>query len=337
MNGRERILGHLAGQPVDRLPLMPITMQFSSDLIGSRYRDYASDHRLLVEGQIRTAEQYGFDYVSAISDPAREAADCGADIAWFDNQPPAFKEDRALLADKARLAHLHAPDPHGGGRMTDRLRALELFRQRVGGQKLIEGWIEGPMAEASDLRGINTIMTDFYDDPGFITDLFEFVTAMEITFARAQVEAGAELIGIGDAAASLISPEFYNEHVVPYEKRMVDAIHAMGAKARLHICGNTSQLLEGMGRVGADIVDLDYFSDLGAGREQMGPGQVLLGNIEPVGVLSRGNPALITEAVAACHAGAGSRFIVGAGCEVPRETPDPNLRALCGYALSHRP
>ena len=31
MNSRERILAHLAGQPVDRLPLMPITMLFACD------------------------------------------------------------------------------------------------------------------------------------------------------------------------------------------------------------------------------------------------------------------------------------------------------------------
>lgn len=337
MNGRERILAHLDGRPVDRLPLMPITMQFSSDLIRAGYRQYATDHRLLVAAQIRTAVEYDFDYVSAISDPAREAADCGADIVWFDDQPPAFNEDYALLADKVRLAQLKIPDPHGGGRMTDRLRAIELFQQQIGTDKLIEGWIEGPMAEGADLRGINAIMMDFYDDPAFITDLFEFATEMAIRFARAQVEAGADLIGIGDAAASLIGPEFYNGMVLPYEQRMIEAIHAMGAKARLHICGNTSALLAGMGRSGADIVDLDYLADLGEGRVQMGPDQVLLGNIEPVGVLSRGNPEQIHAAVAACHRAAGPRFIVGAGCEVPRETPAENLRALCDYARMNRP
>ena len=337
MNGRERILAHLDGRPVDRLPLIPITMQFSSDLIRAGYRRYATDHRLLVAGQIRTAMEYDFDYVSAISDPAREAADCGADLAWFDDQPPAFKEESAVLADQAGLARLKIPDPHGGGRMTDRIRALELFKKEIGSDKLIEGWIEGPMAEGADLRGINKIMTDFYDDPAFIVDLFEFATEMGIRFARAQVEAGADLIGIGDAAASLIGPDFYNRLVLPCEQRMIAAIHAAGAKVRLHICGNTRTILEGMGRSGADIVDLDYFSELDEGRAQMGPGQVLLGNIEPVGVLSRGTPEQIHAAVASCHRAAGPRYIVGAGCEVPRETPVANLRALCDYARTHRP
>ncbi|MBI5387378.1 MAG: uroporphyrinogen decarboxylase [Verrucomicrobia bacterium] len=336
MNSRERVLAHLAGRPVDHLPLMPITMHFATDVIGVKYGRYAADHRTLVEAQLRTAEKFDFDYVSCISDPAREAADCGADIALFEDQPPALKEDHALLADKTTLGKLKIPDPLGGGRMTDRVQAAALFKEKVGHDKLIEGWVEGPMAEGADLRGINTIMLDFFDDTSFITDLFEFVTEMEIRFAKAQVEAGAHLIGIGDAAASLIGPEIYHEHVWPREKRMVEAIHAMGAKVRLHICGKATRILDGMGRLGCDIVDLDYFVNMNEGRAKM-PGQVILGNIEPVGVLRNGKPAQIAAAVAACHHAVGPRYIVGAGCEVTRDTPEANLRAMCDYALGNRP
>ena len=187
MNGKERILAHLAGQPVDHLPLMPITMMFATDQIGVPYRDYATDHRVLVEAQLRTAERFGFDYVSVISDPAREAADCGAKVEDLPNQPPALVEAQARLADKSALAQLKAPDPLGGGRMTDRVQGVALFKEKVRGEKMIEGWIEGPVAEAADLRGINTLMLDFFDDPTFVRDLFEFIVGMELRFARAQI------------------------------------------------------------------------------------------------------------------------------------------------------
>src|SRR6476661_2898555 len=98
MNSRELVLAHLAGQPVERLPLMPITMMFACERIGALYRDYCTDYRVLVEGQLRTSEAFGFDYVNTMSDPAREAADCGATVEYFDNQPVALFEDNALLA-----------------------------------------------------------------------------------------------------------------------------------------------------------------------------------------------------------------------------------------------
>lgn len=337
MTSRERVFAHLAGGPVDRLPLLPITMMFAAAQIGARYRDYCTDYRILVEGQIRTAETFGFDYVNTMSDPAREAADCGATVEFFDHQPAALVEEQALLADKGKLASLRIPDPLGGGRMHNAIKALALFKERVGKNKVIEGWVEGPIAEAADLRGINTLMMDFFDDPAFVRDLFAFVIDMELRFAREQVRAGADVIGIGDAAASLISPQIYHDFVWPYEKKLVDGIQALGAKVRMHICGNTRRLLAGLGKLGCEIVDLDSLAPLAEARQQMGPNQVLLGNLNPVTVLCDGTPESVTAAVAECHKDAGPRFIVGAGCEVPRDTPVENLRALCAYAHTHRP
>jgi MtaA/CmuA family methyltransferase len=334
MNGYQRVIAMLEGRPVDQLPNMPITMMLAADQIGKPYGQYARDYRVMVEGQLRTAEAFGFDYVSSISDPAREAADCGSSIHYFDDQPPAIDEVHSLLADKTALARLAIPDPLGGGRMHDRVQAGAMFREKVGGELLIEGWVEGPCAEAADLRGINRLMLDFYDDPPFVRDLFEFVLEMAIRFAKAQVEAGVDIIGVGDAAASLVGPQIYEEFVWPYEKRLVDALRAMGTRTRLHICGNTSRIFSGMGKLGCEIVDLDFKVSMAKGREAMGPDQVLLGNVDPVAVVRNGTPESITAAIAQCHREAGRRYVVGAGCEVPRDTPIENVRAMFAYARS---
>ena len=337
MNSRERILAHLAGQTVDRLPLMPITMQFACDLIGAQYHDYGTDYRVLVEGQMRVAESFEFDYVNTMSDPAREAADCGAFVAFFENSPAAMIEEQALLADKAKLAKLKAPDSLGDGRMHNGVKAVALLKEKLRGDKLIEGWIEGPIAEAADLRGINTLMLDFYDDPAFVRDLFDFVLEMELRFAREQVKAGADRIGIGDAAASLVGPHIYREFVWPYEKKLVDSLHALGTRVRLHICGNTRFALADIARLGCEVVDLDFLSPIAEARAKMGPGQILLGNINPVTVLRNGTPDAVFNAIAECHRQAGARYIIAAGCEVPRVTPPDNVRALGEYARACKP
>lgn len=336
MSGRERILKAIAGESTDSLPLMPITMMFAGDTAGIRYGEYARDHRKLVEAQLRVAEKYDFDYVSSISDPAREASDLGAAVEWFEDQPPAIIESRALIDEKAKLKTLRLPDPlRDGGRMKDRVDAIRLLKQRVGDDRLVEGWVEGPCAMSADLRGLNTLMLDFTDDVEFVEDLFEYVVSMELQFAKTQVEAGADLIGVGDAASSLIGPRLYEHHVFPYAKRLIAGIRETGAKVRLHICGNTRRILKWMGQVGADIVDLDYPAPMHEGRAAMGEGQMLLGNIDPVRVLRDGTPESVTAAIAQCHQESGKRYIVGAGCEVPRGTPEANLMALTRYARSH--
>ena len=331
MNSRERLFAVLDGRPVDCLPVMPITMMFAADQIGAKYFAYTTDYRVLVEAQIRTAEEFDFDHVSAIAE-TREAPDCGAMVEYFEDQPASIVEAQALLADKKRLAHLKIPDPLGGGRMHDRVKGLALLKERVGRDKIVEGWMEGPCGASADLRGINTLMLDFYDDPVFVRDLFDFVFQVGMCFARAQVEAGAEVIGIGDPAASLVGPKLYEDFVWPYEKKMVDGLHALGARARLHICGNARQILQGMGRLGSDFVDLDSMVPVEEARGKMGSAQVVLGNLDPVRDLRNGTPQSVYSAVAECHRQAGPAYIAGAGCEVVRDTPHENVRAMVRYA-----
>jgi uroporphyrinogen-III decarboxylase len=90
-----------------------------------------------------------------------------------------------------------------------------------------------------------------------------------------------------------------------------------------------------MGRLGADIVDLDFPAPLGEARAAMGARQVLLGNLDPVRAVRDGTPESIAAALEDCYGEAGPRYIVGAGCEVPRGTPDENVRALTRFAHSH--
>lgn len=331
MSGREVILRLLRDGAAPRPPVMPITMMFAAEQTGCSYRDYVTDHRVLAEAQIRTAERFGFDYVSVISDPAREAHDLGAPVIFFDRQPPAVDESRALLGDKAALARLSLPDPEAG-RMGDRLRGVRLLRERAGHDLLVEGWVEGPCAEAADLRGINTIMFDLLDDPPFVHDLMDWVTELAIRFAKAQLAAGADIIGVGDAAASLIGPDAYETFVLPREKRLVREIHAAGGLARLHICGNITALLPRIGEVAADILDVDYMVAMDAARAHTGPRQVLLGNLDPVRTVHDGTPDMIRRGLDACRAAAGSRYIAGAGCEIPPGTPPDHVRVFAEWA-----
>jgi MtaA/CmuA family methyltransferase len=219
--------------------------------------------------------------------------------------------------------------------MEDRVRGIELLRERAGKGLFVEGWVEGPCAEGADLRGINRLMMDFSDDPAFVHDLFDFTLQVAIRFAAAQIQAGADIIGVGDAAASLVGPRIYKEFVWPWEKRLVDSIHANGGRVRLHICGNTRRILDGMGTLGCDMMDIDYPVPMDQARTQTGPQQTLAGNIDPVRELRDGSPETIAQSLEALQQQAGARWIVAAGCEVVRDTPHENVRAMVEFAQTH--
>ena len=328
------MIAMMEGRPTDRLPFMPITMMFAADRIGAKYGQYANDHRVLVEAQLRVAEGFDIDTVSTISDPAREAADYGADIEWFEDQPPALVEAQSLLAERGRLASLKPIDPLGGGRIHDRVQGVERLRRSVGNEKAVEGWVEGPCAEASDLRGINRLMLDFHDAPEFVDDLFSFIVDNALVCAQAQLDAGADYIGVGDAAASLVGPKIYEHFVWPYEKKLINGIHSAGGKVRLHICGSIRRIADRVATLGSDMVDIDYPVPMREARAKMGPAHTLAGNLDPVNVVRNGTPESITAALEDCFEAAGPRYIVGAGCEIVRDTPDQNLRAMLNFARS---
>ena len=70
---------------------------------------------------------------------------------------------------------------------------------------------------------------------------------------------------------------------------------------------------------------------------KMGASQVILGNADPVRVVRNGTPEDVFKAIGECHHQAGPRFIVGPGCEIPRDTPHENVRAFAEYARAHKP
>jgi MtaA/CmuA family methyltransferase len=289
-------------------------------------------------GQAAVSRVYGIDHVSGISDPAVEAADLGAAVIYRDDAPPAIDDNEPLLLDTSRLLTLKVPDPLSAPRMRKRIDVVARLKKECGGEKAVEGWIEGPIAESCDLRGVSRIMMDFYDDPSFVRDLVSFVVEMELAFARAQVDAGADYIGMGDAAASLLGPEHYRQFVWEAEKKCVNEIHRMGVPVRLHICGNITPLLGMLAEVEADLVDLDSMVSVREARKALGPGRCLAGNINPVADLRNGTPQSVEKGLTACFRDAGgAAYAVAAGCEVPRDTPAQNLKVMARFAQSHRP
>lgn len=326
MTGLERYNGMLTGQVVDHLPRIPIVMQFAAEYIGSDYAAFASDHRILVKANQACARDFGFDQLSCISDPYRETEGFGARITYQPDGPPHSTHPLENDRDLSRLAH---PDPHKSGRMRDRIQAVRAYRQAPAHEHSILGWVEGPAAEAADLRNLMNFLCDLMDDSIYSAELMDRCLETAVAFARAQVEAGADTIGIGDAIASQIDPDTYDALIQPREKQLVEAIHAAGARARLHICGKITHLLPGIAELGVDILDVDHMVALAAVRKAVGPRVALAGNLDPVSLIRHGTPADIRAALHCAYSEAGSPYMVSAGCEIPSQTPPANLLSLC--------
>lgn len=318
----------LEGRPVDRLPNLNIVMFFAANYINKPYGQFCTDYRVLVEANIKTTVDFGIDALTTMSDPVRETADFGTELVYREDDLPYPKQ--VLLPKLEDVTGLKLFDPWNAVRFIDRLRAIELFRKEMGEHYPIIAWVEGPLAEASDLRGINNSLLDIIDEDSeeLFNELMEKCTQQAIICAKAQIEAGAHIIGIGDAAASLISRDLYAEKVLPYEKRIVEAIQEAGAKVKLHICGDINRILEDIKSLKCDIVDIDWMVDMKRAVEILDGVSVVNGNPDPVAVMLNGTTEEVKAAVRRSIAESQGKACISAGCEVPRYTPLENMRAF---------
>lgn len=327
MNALERLSNRMNGNPVDRLPNMCLVMAFAAKQIGVPYGKYVTDYRLLSEGVLRCYEKFHLDMLCVISDPMREAEGLGAKVIIPEDDVPYCKIKR--IQSLKDIDSIKLIDPSKSRRMNDRLEAVSLLSKHSMGEVCVAGWVEGALAESCDLMEMSDFMMSMIDEPQAANHLLEICAEQSARFALAQIEAGATLIGIGDAASSLIGPDLYEEFALPYQQKLIEQIHLAGAKVKLHICGNLNPVLELVAKTGADIVDLDYMVDMERAASLFPETMCICGNFDPVSVLLQGTPELVRSEVRnSRRIEKINRSIIAAGCEVPKFTSDENLLAV---------
>lgn len=326
MNAKQRLFCVLEGQKPDRIPNLNIIMQYAAREADMPYARHCLDHRELCRGNILCAQKFSLDCVTVMSDPMREASAFGADVVFPEDDVPYAR--CSLLKDNADLIKLKVTEPSKSERMTETVLAIELYRKELGDEMPVIGWVEGCLAEAADLRGVNELLMDLVCNDAFVTDLMDICLEQALVYARAQIEAGADIIGVGDAVASVAGPAYYRRYALPYQKKLLAGIREMGAKTKLHICGNITPFLEDLPAEYCDIIDLDWMVPLDKAAQLHADVCALGGNYDPVAVLLQGTPQSVAQAVDDCAHLGGSRYISAAGCEVPRATNPENLLAV---------
>lgn len=327
MTGSERTLAFIQGKPVDRPPFHPIIMRWAAAYAGIPYARFCLDYHSKCDGMIRCAEDFDLDWVTVMSDPFCEAEAFGLKVEYPANDLPVDVGGHLQTLEAAAALRPYRPLDHH--RTRSRIDEIREFKRRCGNKYFIVGWVEGPVAEYADLRGVSEAAMDFLDDPETVSQAMDVIVESACEFIRLQVEAGAHCIGIGDAFCSQIGPRLYRDFAFERERRMVDYIHSLGALAKLHICGNTAPIQADMIQTGADIVDVDHLvPDLGSRVALLGPQQVFSGKADPVSVVQNGSLELLATEVSDDHARAGGRCIVSAGCEI---TPGTSLERMREY------
>ncbi|GAK55466.1 uroporphyrinogen decarboxylase family protein [Candidatus Vecturithrix granuli] len=335
MTSLERILSVFQGKTPDRIPVVPIIGQTAARLNGMRISEELRSPETLADSRIACRERFQYDgvYVSAETWVTAEAM--GAPVQYSEDAP--VQGTTPLLADKKQIDRLIPADPACDGRLPLLVKALEIAVRRAQDQFAVIGnFDQSPFSLACALRGINQVMLDVYDNPVFIKKLLDICTETVIRYARAMAEAGAHILNTGDSPAMLLGPENYQKFALPYQQQVFDELQPYDIPTTLHICGNTTKLLDLMSQSHAHSLELDAGVDLVAARSRLSEHITIIGNIDPVGVLLHGRPQDVSASVKSLceHASQLGRFILASGCTLAPDTPPENIQAMVTAAQS---
>ncbi|MCC6444791.1 MAG: hypothetical protein IT210_15190 [Armatimonadetes bacterium] len=268
----------------------------------------------------------------------------GCEIAYQENDyawgKPLDLEKEALLDHLSGLDADERVRRNSAFRLYTALKDLAqgmAFRDRPVAVARPGGSTQGPFTKAAEIRGLEQICIDLYEDPDFARRLLEIVTEKTIERIKAwhRATCGEEPalpseggFGFCDDSIQMLGVSQYEEFVVPCHERLYAA---MGTGPRsLHLCGRSMQhyrtLKERLG-----VVSLDGpgpFVDHGYYLEALGPDFTIWGQTDH-SVLAQGSPEQIEAMMQGILTSAAKRpgrfALMGF---ITRDTPLENIR-LC--------
>ena len=326
MSKRDEFQRLIEGQPTGQIQFYPILMHFAARFNRKTYGEFASDYRVLVESNMKCLDYFNLDMVSLISDPYRETSAFGATVEYIDEGVPRCTSRVINTPDD--IIHLKHPDILKDPRTLDRINGAGYYWDKLKGTVPIMGWVEGPLAEACDLAGVSEMLVMLMADPEPAHLLLDKCLETAMDFAREQIAAGCDLIGVGDAICSQIDPDTYHTFVYNRHRKLVDFIHSLGVPVKFHICGNTTHLWPFLAKLHLDIFDLDFMTDMDEAYSWFGPDVVRCGNINPVDIQNWTEKEVFGHTKELVSHEKGRRFMLSGGCEITVNTPVRNLMAM---------
>lgn len=216
------------------------------------------------------------------------------------------------------------------------LEALALVRRELDGKVPLIGFAGAPftlaayMIEGKGSRDYRQTKTFMFSRPDLWRRLMDHVTRTLVTYLRAQVEAGAQVVQIFDSWVGCLSPADYREQVLPHVRSLFSGLSGIGVPT-IHFGTDTATLLEMMAAAGGDVVGADWRIDLAEAWRLIGPGRAIQGNLDPVALFADFD--VVSRRAASILDAAGGRpgHIFNLGHGILPGTPVDTVRRLTDF------
>jgi uroporphyrinogen decarboxylase len=334
MTSVERCRAVLDGGIPDRVPVCLLNFMPAAAAAGMSLREYCTDGEAMAEAHIAAWERYGHDMIDLENGVAALASAVGCRVDFEDDTSPPWVTGPALsrIEDVDRLRPI---DPTADGLLPEVVKATRLIAEHVGDDAFFLAEADqGPFSLATQIVGIEELLIALMEPEKHehVRRLLEYTTQQVITYARALIEAGADMTGMGDSIAGpdVCSPAQYRDFAWPYEREVVKTLAADDIRIGLHICGDATRIVGDMVATRSPLLAIDFKIDRAAAKAAARGATTLIGTTDPSAVMTHGTPEDVRAAARSDLEilADGGGFILSPGCALPYETPDANMRAL---------
>ena len=328
MNSLERLIASGKGEATDCVPVAPGIGHYAAIKAGKPMTKVAYDPECMARVVIQSQQRHGYDSCSPITDYGLGTECMGSTVVIRDWEQT-FVADFAVKSE-ADVAHLKLPDPLKDGRMPVVIGCEQILVETLGGQVGVNGGLSGPLSFAANLRGTQQLLYDIVDHPRMVHQLLEISLEATRAFATAQIiHGGVKTMNIYEPVATMISNRMVEEFSFAYLEALIQHLKTLNATILLHICGNTTRLLNRMVEIGANILSLDVEVDLAQAQEIVAGRASISGNVSTQSLVTH-SAAQIYEESCQCirQAAANGHYTLSSSCEVPFETPVENIDAM---------
>jgi uroporphyrinogen decarboxylase len=179
--------------------------------------------------------------------------------------------------------------------------------------------------------GIEKLIYFVVDHPEEFCNLLNFTTRVMVTFGKALINAGVQVIHIFDpsSSCSVINRAVFSEFILPHLQQAFKEYKDSGNPiCWLNITGQTEPILDLFPETGADLFNIDYLVPISIAMEKL-PHHCINGNIKPFNFIS-GEKKMIRREARDLLEEARSRggFILSPGCEIPLGSKVSNIEAM---------
>ncbi len=334
LSAKDRLYRAIKGDNVDRPPcicpggMMNMVVEDVMDITGVKWPEAHENAEMMAKLTMGVYENGGFENFGVPFCMTVEAEAMGATIGLGTkiNEPRVIKYPITSVTEWKNLKELNINEK----RVKIVLDAIKILKNQNTEVPIISN-IVGPISTASSLMEPVNYYKELRKKPKEAHELMEFVTVNLIRFAKAQVEAGAEIIAISDPSGTgeILGPKLFKEFAVPYLNKIIKAVKdEVPGGTIIHICGKLKSVYGILDLLESDVISFDSITSVKEVVNNVG-NKNIMGNVSTL-ALEKSSLDIIKNLARGCINNGVD--ILSPACGIGPRTKLENIQALVEVA-----